>query len=300
MSVFAELEDRVCPVCGAPPNRATLFLEASYDPAQLGDFSFASRKTPEFMSYKLIRCSECSTVYAQSAPPASVLGAAYAASAYDSSEEAALAAETYMQAMSGLPARGAALEIGTGTGVLLGKLLQAGFERVVGVEPSTAAIAAAPAGIRPFIREGVFAEGDFEPGSFDLICCFMTLEHVSAPRELTQACFRLLAPGGTVAFVTHDYMARLNRWLGRRSPIIDIEHLQIFCPQSLRRLLADAGFSNIRTAPIVNRYPLRYWARLAPLPSPAKKLGLSVMERVGLGGVRLSVNVGNLMAFGRK
>jgi len=48
----------------------------------------------------------------------------------------------------------------------------------------------------------------------------------------------------------------------------------------------------------VNRYPLRYWLRLAPLP--AKAASLRLLERLGLGGVRLGVNVGNLMSVGRK
>jgi SAM-dependent methyltransferase len=303
-SVFAQLEDRHCPVCGASPHQARLFLEASYDAERIGDFSFASRKSPEFMSYRLLRCDGCATVYAQAAPPASVLAAAYKAASYDSTEEASLAADTYVHAMrdviAGLPQRGRALEIGTGTGVLLERLLDAGFGEVVGVEPSPAAIAAASPRIRPHIREGVFAEADFAGEKFDLICCFMTLEHVADPRPLTAACLRLLRPGGVLAFVTHDYAAPLNRMLGRRSPIIDIEHLQIFCPQSLVRLLTDAGFADARTAPIVNTYPLRYWIRLTPLPASVKPSVLNALETLHLGGLRISVGVGNIISFGTR
>jgi SAM-dependent methyltransferase len=303
-AIFAQLEDRHCPVCGAAPDQARLFLEASYDAGRIGDFSFASRKSPEFMSYRLLRCDECATVYAQAAPPASVLAAAYKAASYDSTEEASLAADTYVHAMreviAALPQRGRALEIGTGTGVLLERLLDAGFAEVVGVEPSPAAIAAASPRIRPHIREAVFAEADFAGQKFDLICCFMTLEHVADPRPLTEACLRLLRPGGVLAFVTHDYAAPLNRMLGRRSPIIDTEHLQIFCPASLVRLLTDAGFADVRTAPIINRYPLRYWARLTPLPGAIKPLALRVMDAIGLGGLRVSLGVGNIMSFGTR
>jgi SAM-dependent methyltransferase len=306
MNVFARLESRACPVCGAGPHDATLFLAASYDPARMSSFSFASRKTPEFMSYRLVRCRVCTTVYAAAAPPSDALAAAYAAAAYDSSEAANLAADSYIAALrdviATLPGHAQAgrraLEIGTGTGVLLERLLDAGFAEVVGVEPSAAAIAAATPRIRRHIREGIFAEADFAPASFDLICCFMTLEHVAAPRDLAESCLRLLRPGGVVAFVTHDYTGWLNRTLGRRSPIIDIEHLQLFCPASLTRLLTRSGFAVQRIAPIVNRYPLRYWLRLAPLP--AKAASLRLLERLGLGGVRLGVNVGNLMSVGRK
>src|SRR5207245_2817162 len=90
--------------------------------------------------------------------------------------------------------------------------------------------------IRPTLREGVFVEGDFEPGSFDLICCFQTMEHVSAPRALAESCWRLLRPGGLLSLVTHDYRAPINRLLGRRSPIIDVAHLQLYCRSSLTEL----------------------------------------------------------------
>ncbi len=303
-AIFEALEARCCPVCGAGPDRASLFLEASYDPARIGAFSFASRKLPEFMSYRLLRCADCATVYAQSAPPAAALAAAYRAASYDSTEEARLAADSYMQAMRGilrfLPRQGRALEIGTGTGVLLERLLDAGFADVVGIEPSSAAIAAASPRIRPHIREGVFAEADFADQSFDLVCCFMTLEHVPDPRPLAVACLRLLRPGGVLALVTHDYSAPLNRALGRRSPIIDIEHLQIFCPASLLRLLSETGFAEARTAPITNRYPLRYWARLTPLPGAVKPAALRMLEALHLGGLRLSLSVGNVIAFGTR
>ena len=302
--IFKDLEDRHCPVCGATPEHSTLFLEASYDPARMSEFSFASRKSPEFMSYRLLKCSDCTTVYAQAAPPAAALAAAYKAASYDSSEEARLAADTYLQALrpaiAALPQKGRALEIGAGTGVFLERLLGDGFEAVVGVEPSSAAIAAASAAIRPHLREAVFHEADFESQSFDLVACFMTLEHVPDPRPLAQASLRLLRPGGVLALVTHDYAAPLNRMLGRRSPIIDIEHLQLFCPASLKRLLADAGFAAPRTAPIVNRYPLRYWARLTPAPGSLKPAALGMLEKLRLGGLRISMGVGNIIATGSK
>jgi SAM-dependent methyltransferase len=304
MTVLDTLVTRDCPVCGAPASKATLFLEASYYPARLTGASFASRKTPEFMSYRLLRCTDCATVYAAAAPPASLLAHAYAEADYDSSEEASLAADTYIAALApaitALPRRIRVLEIGTGTGVLLERLLQAGFSEAVGIEPSRAAIAAAPASVRAMIREGVFVESDFEPASFDLICCFQTLEHVADPRALTRACARLLAPGGALAFVTHDYAAPLNRVLGRRSPIIDIEHLQLFCTSSLDRLLRDARLLPGDMRPLVNRYPLRYWLRLTPLPGGLKRAVAGMLGLAGLDRVRVAVNVGNLLAIGCK
>src|SRR5205814_761333 len=85
------------------------------------------------------------------------------------------------------------------------RLSNASFAEVVGVEPSLAAIAAAPAERRAWIRGGVFDQSDFVAESFDLICCFMTLEHVLDPMALATAAWRLLRPNGALITVTHDY-----------------------------------------------------------------------------------------------
>jgi SAM-dependent methyltransferase len=304
VTVLDQLETRSCPVCGESSENASLFLEKSLDSARLDNFSFSSRKEPEFMSYRLLRCATCCTVYAAAAPSSEALAAAYSKAGYDSAEEAILAADTYEAVLRPvtvrLPQRARAFEIGTGTGVFLERLRAAGFADVVGVEPSKAAIEAAEAKIRPFIREGIFAGKEFPRESFDLICCFQTLEHVAAPRELTESCLGLLRPGGVLAFVTHDYTATINRLLGRRSPIIDIEHLQLFCRPSLEKLLASAGFVSLIIAPLVNRYHLRYWLRLSPLPTPIKRASLQTLAFLGLGGLSIGVNVGNLVAIGRK
>ncbi|RYG10453.1 MAG: class I SAM-dependent methyltransferase, partial [Burkholderiales bacterium] len=170
------------------------------------------------MCHRLMRCTVCDLVYADQPPPAQELAQAYHQAEYDSSQEANDAAAAYrvaaQQALDRLPRQTSALEIGTGTGIFLECLKQAGFEELVGVEPSSAAIQAAPEHRRAWIREGVFEESDFAPESFDLVCCFMTLEHVRDPRVIAGAAFRLLRPGGAFIAVTHDYRSPVNRLLG--------------------------------------------------------------------------------------
>ncbi|KMO21147.1 hypothetical protein SQ03_04125 [Methylobacterium platani JCM 14648] len=298
------LQNRDCPVCGAPEGRARPFLSASLDPARIGALSFASRKAPEYMSFRLVRCQTCETVFAAEAPEAEALAAAYREAGYDSAEEARYAACTYARALARhlgpAQGRGAALEIGAGTGIFLDELLALGFSEVVGIEPSHEAVAAAPAPLRPHLRVGVFEPGLCRPGSQSLVCCFQTLEHVPDPRGLTREAYALLRPGGLIAFVTHDYRAPVNRLLGRRSPIVDIEHMQLFCRASLHRLLGEAGFEEIRIGTIRNRYPLRYWLRLLPLPGPLKPAALAAAEALGLGRRSVGLNVGNLLGVARK
>jgi SAM-dependent methyltransferase len=295
---------RDCPLCATPSRQAPTFLERNIEVSRHTALSFASRKPPEFMCHHLARCPTCDLVYADDPPGQEELAQAYHQADFDSAEEADDAAEAYIRAigplLAALPSRRAALEIGAGTGVFLGKLQPFGFGELVGVEPSPAAIAAAAPHLRPWLREAIFREQDFAPASFDLVCCFMTLEHVHDPKALADAVARLLRPGGAFAVVVHDWRGWVNRMLGRRSPIIDIEHMQLFSPRSVRTLLEDAGLTRVTATSFRNRYALRYWLRLLPLPDGAKRALAGGLSATGLAHRRLGMNVGNLVAWGFK
>ncbi len=304
MSLTASMRQRDCPVCGEPASKATLFLERSLDESRLTKDSFASRKTPEFMSYHLVKCWQCATVFAAEAPDAAALATAYHQADYSTAAEAVFAARTYQAVLEPflprLPRRGIALEIGTGTGIFLRHLRALGFAEQVGIEPSTEAMAVADADVKGNIRQGVFVGDEYPPNSLSFICCFQTLEHVPDPRGFVEAAFQMLEPGGMIALITHDYTAPINRILGKRSPIIDIEHVQIFCPQALRHLVTAAGYSSVAIQSFRNVYPLSYWMSLLPVPNAAKLGAISVLRTVGLGSILVGMNVGNLLTVAQK
>lgn len=304
MSVASSANERACPVCQTDHRLAHLYLDDNIDTEKLSSYSFASRKTPEFMTHRLVRCPVCDLVYASQPPTEDELLRAYHVAEYDSADEANDAAAAYMQAMyaslQNIGNRQRALEIGTGTGIFLELLRNAGFLDVIGVEPSKAAIAAAPPHRRAWIREGKFDERDFESQSFELICCFMTLEHVRDPKLLADAAFRLLRPGGCFITITHNYRSIVNRLLGRRSPIIDIEHMQIFSDKSIHYLFGVAGFKSVASKAFTNTYALGYWVRLAPLPLRAKSLVMRIIRQLRWERWKLSVNVGNTITVGFK
>jgi SAM-dependent methyltransferase len=299
MNHLTELVRRQCPVCTASTKDAERFLDRSFNADRITGASYASRKEPEYMSYRLVRCFVCGTIYAAEAPTPEFIAAAYRDADYDSAEEAEFAATTYSTvlrpALARLKRRGKLVEIGTGTGALLERFLAEGFDEIIGIEPSLAAIDAAKPAVKPFIREGIFDAVSFAPNSLSMICCFQTLEHVPNPRELVEAAFNLLEPNGMLALITHDVTAPINRVLGRRSPVFDIEHLQLFCPQNLRYLLSHVGFRSIETTTITNAYPLRYWLRLAPVPFKQQILRLIAFFK--LADLKISANVGNILTI---
>src|SRR5205823_578264 len=72
---------RACPLCGSRAEAHV--LAARFDPSRLGALSFASRKPPELMHWRLVTCASCGLLYANPAPPADVLVRQYREAAFD-------------------------------------------------------------------------------------------------------------------------------------------------------------------------------------------------------------------------
>ena len=298
---LGELTERGCPICGSSDD-GRIFATERLDFEALDEHSFASRKRPEHMRLRLVECPRCDLAYASPAPAPEALARAYDAAAFDSAEEARYAAATYAEALgeivAGLPERRGALDIGTGEGAFLGELLRLGFVEIGGVEPSAAPIEAADPVVAPLIEHGVFGAAIRDPASLNLVTCFQTIEHVPDPTQMVADAVELLRPGGVLAIVCHNRRAPLNRLLGMRSPIVDLEHMQLFSPRSVEQLLRRAGLRDVGRRTIRNRYPLRYWARLLPLPERAHATVSAALERLDLARRSLTLPVGNLLAWG--
>ena len=294
-----ELFPRACPICGSAEAREV--APANFDPSHFDSFAFSSRKRPEYMHLRLVECAACDMLYSSPAPAREALERAYHAAAFDASTESRYAAQTYgtflPRIVARLPSRDGALDIGTGDGAFLGELLNAGFDDVTGVEPSAAPIEAAAPSVRARIRHSPFRPEDFAAEQFRLVTCFQTMEHVFDPLQLCRDAHRITKPGGAFFIVCHNRRAVLARVLGRRSPIYDVEHLQLFSPRSVRVLLERAGFREVEVRPVINRYPSGYWAKLLPAPAPLKDAMLRVLAKTGLGAVSLPAPVGNLAAI---
>lgn len=299
----APQKSRVCPVCRTC-EESKLFADAKIDAVQLGQFAFASRKVPEYMHHRLQLCRRCDVVFASPVPDVSELQAAYETAAFDTQVEAAQAAQTYCKALQSvferLPDRQGALDIGTGDGAFLWELQQSGFRDLRGIEPSAAPLAIARAEVRGCIVQGLFEPGRFPSNTFSLVTCFQTIEHVDDPLGLCREAFQLLKPGGALCLVGHNRRALSAKLLGRWSPIYDIEHLQLFSPRGMERLLTLAGFDSISVRSLWNCYPLVYWTRLFPMPRGLKRVLTSGLNATGLGRMSFVLPAGNLLAIGFK
>jgi SAM-dependent methyltransferase len=298
-----EMASRACPLCGSN-DQSRVFAEEHFDPDQWGEFAFASRKLPEYMHYRMIVCPTCDLLYAAPIPAFDVLATGYQSASYDSRVEAGYAANTYARflrrILKRLPDRVGALDIGAGDGAFLKRLVECGFTGVVGVEPSEAPIAAADDAVRPLLRKGLFRPEDFEKESFRLITCFQTIEHLFDPMQVCRDASSLLKKDGALMLIHHNRRAISTRLLGVRSPIFDIEHLQLFSRRSARFLLETAGYRDVQVGVVYNRYPLSYWIKLFPSPKAVKNAAMKLAERTGIGRLPLALPAGNLATIGFK
>ena len=298
-----EWASRACPLCGAPGN-GPVFAESNIDLTALDGFAFASRKLPEYMHPRLIDCRGCGLLFGNPVLSAEMLAGAYRSAAFDTSSEAHDAARTYARGirkiLPRLPDRNGALDIGTGDGAFLEELLALGFQNVEGIEPSEAPRADAKTELRPLIRLGVFRREDFSAGRFALVTCFQTMEHVWDPLDIARSALALLKPGGAFVVVVHNREAFSAKVMGLKSPIFDIEHLQLFSPHTARALMSRAGFTNISVDSFWNRYPVSYCIKLLPLSRCLKAALLGCLKRSVAGRVPVPLPAGNLFCVGFK
>jgi 2-polyprenyl-3-methyl-5-hydroxy-6-metoxy-1,4-benzoquinol methylase len=148
---------------------------------------------------------------------------------------------------------GRLLDVGCATGVLLERAALRGWT-AEGVEVSDYAAAQCRArGLR--VHQGLLEDAPLRPASFDVIVVDNTIEHVDDPRRMLERLHGLLAPGGLISLETPNEAGWLHFLLRRfwfhYKPQ---EHLYFFSPDTLGRLLREAGFRVLgsrRTAKLV-------------------------------------------------
>ena len=239
-----ELFHRPCPICSSSAENQRVFAEAKIDYSRLDAFAFASRKLPEYMHHRLMECVKCDLLYASPAPRGGELTRAYEGAAFDSGDESRWASQTYAAYLkrfaNKISKQGGAIDIGAGDGAFLERLIEMKFENVIGIEPSSAPIKAAKPEISKLIKQDIFPCESIEDLRVSLISCFQTIEHVPDPMETSRSAYSSLKDGGAFFMVGHNRRALSCMLLGQKSPIFDIEHLQLFSPKSMRALLEAA------------------------------------------------------------
>jgi SAM-dependent methyltransferase len=297
------LSPTTCAICGSGSEAEELY-PANLDPTAFSANVFSARRAPDRLHYRMVRCRECGLVRSDPIADNALLKGLYADSLLNYKTESANLRQTYGRSLARLErygvVKGTLLEIGCGHGFLLEEALSQGYSEVRGVEPSRDAVAKSAANIRSQIVCDIFRPGLFSAESFDAICMFQVFDHMSEPAALLDECLHVLRPGGLMLVLNHNVTAFSARLLGRRSPIIDVEHTFLYSPRTIRRLAEQHGFEAIEVRSVWNRYALQYLSQLVPLPSTIKTWGQRLLSATGLGRIPLTVPLGNLCLIARK
>ena len=298
-----ELKATRCAICGCEGN-ATELYPANFDPAALNPAVFSARRLPDRIHYRQVKCNRCGLVRADPVAPAELLAQLYAKSSFTYGDEVADLKRTYGRYLARLEqfcaGKESLLEIGCGNGFFLEEAQAQDYSTVRGVEPSQEAITKASASVREHITCDLMRPGIFTPEQFDVVCLFQVFDHIPNPKALLDECIKVLKPGGFVLAINHNVEALPARILGKRSPIIDIEHTYLYSPATMSRIFTAQGFRVRDAGRVWNRYSLYYLMRLLPLPTTLKHTLLSWLKRLAIGRWRVSIPLGNLYMVAQK
>lgn len=158
------------------------------------------------------------------------------------------------------------LDVGCGQGALLRRMNWSGFMNLTGTDPFIEADAVLPSGIRLLRRE----LGEVE-GTYDLVMCHHTLEHMRDPRTALKQMQQLLAPGGTLlvripladSWARHHYN---SDWCALDAP----RHLFLMTRKSMALLEQSAGLREVNV--VYDAMSFTLWA------SEQYRMGIPLMD----------------------
>jgi 2-polyprenyl-3-methyl-5-hydroxy-6-metoxy-1,4-benzoquinol methylase len=134
------------------------------------------------------------------------------------------------------------LDVGCGSGTLLGLLKQRGFQ-TLGIDFSAEAAKLADTENGVQVLVGSLNEAQFPAQSFDIVTLFHVLEHVTNPRTVLAEAGRILKPGGSIVLQVPNidswqFTALGSKWYGLDIP----RHVIDYSKDAMVRLLHDCGF----------------------------------------------------------
>jgi 2-polyprenyl-3-methyl-5-hydroxy-6-metoxy-1,4-benzoquinol methylase len=134
------------------------------------------------------------------------------------------------------------LDVGCGSGTLLGLLKHRGF-RPIGVDFSSEAARIAEKENGVSVIVGSLDQARFPDHSFDIVTLFHVMEHVTNPRRVLAEVSRILKPGGALVLQVPNidswqFKAFGVRWYGLDLP----RHVIDYSKEAMLKLLNDSGF----------------------------------------------------------
>jgi 2-polyprenyl-3-methyl-5-hydroxy-6-metoxy-1,4-benzoquinol methylase len=147
-----------------------------------------------------------------------------------------------------------AFDLGCGNGSTANMLFELGYE-VTGVDLSESGIALARRNF-PHVKlhiGNVYDDLAETYGQFPLVVSLEVIEHCFYPRRFVKTFYNLISAGGIGVLSTpyHGYWKNLalavaGKWDDHLTVLWEGGHIKFFSIRTLRTLLAEAGFNNVR------------------------------------------------------
>jgi 2-polyprenyl-3-methyl-5-hydroxy-6-metoxy-1,4-benzoquinol methylase len=218
----------------------------------------------EKFTFQYCRCPRCRTLFMNPRPGPQLMAAYYADSEnyrfwaehiFPASEDVRrekihrprLARVLGYCEAYGIPT-GTLMEVGPGFGTFSALAANSGrFKKVLAVEP-TPELAAACRQRGVEVIERRVEEIQAQPNMADVAIAFEVIEHLFEPRRFLTAMAAQLSPGGLLVLTCPNGLGFDIEVLGPVSLAVDAEHVNLFNPGSLSRLVTNCGFEVLETA----------------------------------------------------
>jgi SAM-dependent methyltransferase len=239
---------KACPICGSRR------LDPRFDVRLIPDDLFHSHAIEQGLSVaSIVACRECAFLFKRTRPSAAFLDQLYTQSSenylksiaednVEHREDFHVARQMLDEAF---PRGGSILDVGCASGFFLESLGQ-NWNRQ-GVELFSLAVERSRSRPGIVVQESGLPAAAFPKESFDVVCSFDVIEHLTNPLPIFREAHRILKPGGWLLVGTGNSGSFAARMAGSRWTYFCIpEHISFFNPRSLKKGLAQAHFSSFK------------------------------------------------------
>lgn len=120
------------------------------------------------------------------------------------------------------------------------------------------------------------------------------LDHILEPVEFLRLLKTKLRPEATLLIVTHDERSMLAKALRNRWPAYCLPHPHLFNRETMRALLATAGFDTVKVVKSTNYFPVTFLMKHAIF-----SVGMGEVNLPSLPRLQLPLRLGNFITFAR-
>ena len=239
------MKKKNCPICDTREYSIPIYKKKL--PNKFEEINFSGSKKPDGYHYEMIRCKQCSLLYASEIYDEEFSNNLYEESDFYNTNEIQGLKKTYgnciSQALKNLENKESFLEIGCGNGFMLEEALRLKFKNVEGIEPSRKAINEASKEVKNKIGYDVFNKIVLNENSYDLVFVAMIIEHVTDINDFIKY-FSNYKTWGAIVCICHNEDI-LSKILKDKHSMINDEHAYVFGSKTLERYFEN-NFTDIK------------------------------------------------------